>query len=222
MPPKPRFTREEIVAAALDIVSRQGIEALTARELGEALGSSISCSSCAKTAAPSALTMCSVSWVIRRSAASRRSAATMISVRRKRACCSSMSGSTRSESVRCALCGCAGFRRSSWADALHGVSGDDAAGEIRRPVVIGEGGGWTLPGGSCVPPAAERPGRRSEATRSWKISCCFVRSARGHSSSRCAAERRNICISQTLRRRVEPDSAHSASFLRAEGEEERT
>lgn len=122
MPPKPRFTREEIVAAALDIVSRKGIEALTARELGEALGSSarpiftvfrsmeelqqevrsaamrrfescagrtmpgvplfkqvgmqmvpsarrsrssISCSSCAKTAAPSALTMCSVSWVIR-------------------------------------------------------------------------------------------------------------------------------------------------------------
>lgn len=40
MPPKPRFTREEIVDAALDIVSRQGIEALTARELGEALGSS--------------------------------------------------------------------------------------------------------------------------------------------------------------------------------------
>ena len=59
MPPKPRFTREEIVAAALDIVSRKGIEALTARELGETLGSSISCSSCAKTAAPSALTMCS-------------------------------------------------------------------------------------------------------------------------------------------------------------------
>ena len=54
MPPKPRFTREEIVAAALDIVSRKGIEALTARELGEALGSSISCSSCAKTAAPAA------------------------------------------------------------------------------------------------------------------------------------------------------------------------
>ena len=116
MPPKPRFTREELVDAALDIVSRKGIEALTARELGEALGSSarpiftvfrsmeelqqevrsaamrrfesyagrtmpgvplfkqgacrwfssarrsrssISCSSCAKTAAPSALTMCS-------------------------------------------------------------------------------------------------------------------------------------------------------------------
>ena len=171
MPPKPRFTREEIVDTALDIVSRKGIEALTARELGEALGSSARpiftvfrsmeelqqevrsaamrrfesyagrtmpgvplfkqvgmqmvlfgaqepkrtiCSSCAKTAAPSALTMCSVSWVIRWSAASRRSAATMASVRRKRACCSSMSGSTRSESVRCALRGCAGFRRSSW------------------------------------------------------------------------------------------------------------
>ena len=40
MPPKPRFTREEIVAAALDIVSRKGIEALTARELGETLSSS--------------------------------------------------------------------------------------------------------------------------------------------------------------------------------------
>lgn len=114
------------------------------------------------------------------------------------------------------------FGGAAGADALHGVSGDDAAGEIRRPVVIGEGGGWTLPGGSCVPPAAERPGRRSGATQFWKISCCFVRSARGHSSSRCAAERRNICISQTLRRSVEPDSAHSASFLRAEGEEERT
>lgn len=40
MPPKPKFTREEIVAAALDIVSRQGVEALTARDLGHALGSS--------------------------------------------------------------------------------------------------------------------------------------------------------------------------------------
>lgn len=40
MPPKPRFTREEIIAAALDIVSREGAEALTARDLGEALGSS--------------------------------------------------------------------------------------------------------------------------------------------------------------------------------------
>lgn len=40
MPPKPKFTREEIVAAALEIVSEKGIEALTAKELGEKLGSS--------------------------------------------------------------------------------------------------------------------------------------------------------------------------------------
>ena len=40
MPPKPKFTREEIVEAALDIVSGSGIEALTARELGVKLVSS--------------------------------------------------------------------------------------------------------------------------------------------------------------------------------------
>ena len=40
MPPKPKFTREEVVSAALEIVSKNGLEALTARELGEALGSS--------------------------------------------------------------------------------------------------------------------------------------------------------------------------------------
>lgn len=40
MPPKPKFTKEEIVAAALDLVSRKGAEGLTARDLGEALGSS--------------------------------------------------------------------------------------------------------------------------------------------------------------------------------------
>ena len=40
MPPKPKFSREEIVDAALDIVSREGVSALTARELGEKLGSS--------------------------------------------------------------------------------------------------------------------------------------------------------------------------------------
>ena len=40
MPPKPKFTKEEIVAAALDLVSEKGIEALTARELGARLGSS--------------------------------------------------------------------------------------------------------------------------------------------------------------------------------------
>lgn len=40
MPPKPKFTKEEIVAAALAIVSERGVEGLTARELGAALGSS--------------------------------------------------------------------------------------------------------------------------------------------------------------------------------------
>lgn len=40
MPPKPKFTKEEIISAALDIVSSKGVEALTARELGQALGSS--------------------------------------------------------------------------------------------------------------------------------------------------------------------------------------
>ena len=33
MPPKPKFTREEVVSAALEIVSKNGLEALTAREL---------------------------------------------------------------------------------------------------------------------------------------------------------------------------------------------
>lgn len=40
MPPKPKFTKEEIVAAALGIVSQKGIDALTAQALGNALGSS--------------------------------------------------------------------------------------------------------------------------------------------------------------------------------------
>ena len=40
MPPKPKFTKEEIVQTALDIVSKKGVEALTAKELGDALGSS--------------------------------------------------------------------------------------------------------------------------------------------------------------------------------------
>lgn len=40
MPPKPKFAKDEIVAAALDIVSGGGVDALTARELGRALGSS--------------------------------------------------------------------------------------------------------------------------------------------------------------------------------------
>lgn len=40
MPPKPKFTKEEILEAAFQLVSENGIEALTARELGERLGSS--------------------------------------------------------------------------------------------------------------------------------------------------------------------------------------
>ncbi len=40
MPPKPKFTREEVVKTALQIVSESGIDCLTARELGSKLGSS--------------------------------------------------------------------------------------------------------------------------------------------------------------------------------------
>lgn len=40
MPPKPKFTRDEIVAAAFALVSERGSDALTARELGAQLGSS--------------------------------------------------------------------------------------------------------------------------------------------------------------------------------------
>lgn len=40
MPPKPKFTKEEIVETALKVVSQKGVEGLTAHELGEALGSS--------------------------------------------------------------------------------------------------------------------------------------------------------------------------------------
>lgn len=40
MPMKPKFTKEEIIDKALDYVSKYGIEALTARELGKCLGSS--------------------------------------------------------------------------------------------------------------------------------------------------------------------------------------
>ncbi len=42
MPPKPKYTREEIVAAALGIVSKKGLNALTAKELGKALNTSTS------------------------------------------------------------------------------------------------------------------------------------------------------------------------------------
>lgn len=40
MPPKSKFTREEIIAAALEIARAEGIEAVTARALGDRLGSS--------------------------------------------------------------------------------------------------------------------------------------------------------------------------------------
>lgn len=40
MPPKSKFTKEEIIAAALEIASESGIEAVTARSVGERLGSS--------------------------------------------------------------------------------------------------------------------------------------------------------------------------------------
>lgn len=40
MPPKPKFSREQIVSAALEIVTRRGPSALTARSLGAQLGSS--------------------------------------------------------------------------------------------------------------------------------------------------------------------------------------
>lgn len=40
MPPKPKFSREEMIAAALELVSERGVEALTTRGLGEQLGCS--------------------------------------------------------------------------------------------------------------------------------------------------------------------------------------
>ena len=40
MPPKAKFTREEVIGAALEIVKRDGIEVLTARSLAAELGSS--------------------------------------------------------------------------------------------------------------------------------------------------------------------------------------
>lgn len=42
MPPKAKFTRNEIVQAALQIVREDGLEAVTTRELGKRLGSSAS------------------------------------------------------------------------------------------------------------------------------------------------------------------------------------
>ncbi len=40
MPPKQKFTKEEMITAALEIIRRDGITALTARRLGAELGSS--------------------------------------------------------------------------------------------------------------------------------------------------------------------------------------
>lgn len=40
MPPKARFTKEQITQAALGVVSEKGAQALTAKELGAALGTS--------------------------------------------------------------------------------------------------------------------------------------------------------------------------------------
>ncbi len=40
MPPKAKFTREEVASAALEIIKREGIDALTARALGAELKSS--------------------------------------------------------------------------------------------------------------------------------------------------------------------------------------
>ena len=40
MPPKAKFTKEQITKAALGVVSEQGVQALTAKELGAALGTS--------------------------------------------------------------------------------------------------------------------------------------------------------------------------------------
>ncbi|MBE6880139.1 MAG: TetR/AcrR family transcriptional regulator [Ruminococcaceae bacterium] len=40
MPPKAKFTREEIIETALNIAAEKGLKSLTARELGSALGTS--------------------------------------------------------------------------------------------------------------------------------------------------------------------------------------
>lgn len=42
MPPKPKFTKEKVVKAALKLISESGIDALTSRGLGKYLG----CSAC--------------------------------------------------------------------------------------------------------------------------------------------------------------------------------
>ena len=40
MPPKPKFTREEIIEAAVSLLDREGVYALTTRNIGKELGSS--------------------------------------------------------------------------------------------------------------------------------------------------------------------------------------
>ena len=40
MPPKPKFTKEQMIDAAIDLICEQGEDRLTARELGKQLGSS--------------------------------------------------------------------------------------------------------------------------------------------------------------------------------------
>lgn len=40
MPPKPKFTKQQMVEAALQLISEKGVESLTARELGKVLGTS--------------------------------------------------------------------------------------------------------------------------------------------------------------------------------------
>ena len=44
MPPKAKFTRQEIVEAAVDIARRAPLEAVTAQELASVLGTSARCS----------------------------------------------------------------------------------------------------------------------------------------------------------------------------------
>lgn len=40
MPPKPKYTKEQIISVALELVAKNGMAALTAKELGSALGTS--------------------------------------------------------------------------------------------------------------------------------------------------------------------------------------
>lgn len=42
MPPKPKYSKDQIVAAALEVVAKKGLDALTAKELSAALGTSTS------------------------------------------------------------------------------------------------------------------------------------------------------------------------------------